>query len=209
MLPQGFVYLSDTRILLEMAYATSQNFVGRKIQDYLKPVCIMTQEAHDALIQVQNALDTYAEEDTQYRLKIFDAYRPVNAVNDFKQWSLDESDIKMKDCYYPDFNKRDLFTLGYIAEKSGHSRGSTVDLTIVKLQPNSDHLELDMGTAFDFFGELSHTLNPNISETAKKNRLLLKTLMEEHGFENYHKEWWHFTLKNEPFKDQYFNFPIK
>lgn len=219
-LPQGFTYLNDPRILLAMAYATKNNFVGRVIQDYYANVCIMTEAAANALIKAQDALQQH---NPNYRLKIFDTYRPTTAVLDFKHWSLDAEDQKMKDLYYPDITKLNLFEKGYIAEKSAHSRGSTVDLTITELKNYSKTItntdsnsttytfdeELDMGTAFDFFGERSHTANPNISDAAKSNRALLKEVMESVGFENYHLEWWHFTLKNEPFPDTYFSFPVK
>lgn len=217
-LPKGFTYLKDPRIILAMAYATENNFVGRVIQDYYANVCIMTEAAATALIKAQDALQGH---NPNYRLKIFDSYRPTTAALDFKHWSLDAEDQKMKDLYYPDITKLNLFEKGYIAEKSAHSRGSTVDLTITELKnyPNINSIpnattkffdeELDMGTSFDFFGERSHTANPHISDAAKSNRALLIELMESVGFENYHLEWWHFTLKNEPFPDTYFNFLVK
>lgn len=206
MLPQGFVYLNDPRIILQISYATPDNFMGRIIQDYFSPRCILTEKAATALVQVQNALEKL---NTQYRLKIFDAYRPTTAVADFKHWAQDLNDQKMKAHYYPDLSKAELFELGYIAEQSSHSRGSTVDLTITMLNASGGELELDMGTPFDFFGELSHTANDQIASKSKQNRALLVDLMESQGFENYPLEWWHYTLKSEPFPDTYFSFPVR
>lgn len=206
MLPSGFVYLEDPRILISLNYLTSNNFMGRPVKGYHAPVCILTKEAANALITLQDVLDK------KYRglcLKIFDAYRPVQAVLDFKQWSEDPKDCLMKEIFYPTYHKPELFEKGYIAEKSSHSRGSTVDLTLVERQSEHQHQELDMGTIFDYFHELTHTENPTISTSAKQNRALLKNLMDEQGFENYPFEWWHFTLRNEPFPDTYYDFPIR
>lgn len=221
-LPDGFVYLNDPRIILAMSYATENNFLGRVVTDYLAPVCIVTKEAATALIKVQDALHKHHP---NYHLKIFDTYRPTTAVLDFKKWAEDANDQKMKASYYPDLDKQNLFKSGYISERSAHSRGSTVDLTITVVTNRPDlttassgqsspqtpllHEELPMGTPFDFFGDHSHTANESISDEAKKNRQLLKELMESQGFENYKLEWWHYTLKNEPFSETYFNFPVK
>lgn len=199
-LPNGFVYLQDPRMVFSMDYATPHNFMGRIVKDYHSKVCILTEAAASALIKVQDIL---SQRYPNHGLKIFDAYRPVNAVNDFKDWSKDFTDIKMKQEFYPSITKLQLFEIGYIAEHSSHSRGSTVDLTIIK-----DGQELDMGTRFDFFGELSHTENPSISTQAQANRSMLKNLMHSQGFINLHLEWWHYTLENEPFPDTYFNFPV-
>jgi D-alanyl-D-alanine dipeptidase len=144
-----------------------------------------------------------------YSLKVFDGYRPQMAVEDFWEWANDPTDIENQRVYYPDFkNKVDLFN-GYIARRSAHSRGSAVDLTIIDLAQGK---ELDMGERFDFLGERSNTAFEGISETAKDNRLLLKTIMEKHGFENYWREWWHYSLKGEPFNrtpEDHFNFPVE
>lgn len=163
-------------------------------------------------------------------LKIYDAYRPQRAVDHFVRWAKDLSDTLMKAAFYPDVEKSRLFAEGYIASRSGHSRGSTVDITIVPLPASppsayspGDSLcdcraqlsrrfpdnSLDMGTAWDCFDPLSHTANPEIGGQQRANRLLLKTLMEKHGFRNYEKEWWHFTLVNEPFPDTYFDFVVE
>jgi zinc D-Ala-D-Ala dipeptidase len=208
-LPKGFVYLKDPRMLYIMSYASPANFVGQVVDGYHEKICIISEPAAVALIAVQDALDKLQKD---YRLKIFDTYRPTSAVDHFSRWAADANDQKMKAEYYPDLNKADLFELKYIAEKSSHSRGSTVDLTItVEKDPKSKapDQELDMGTAFDFFDDRSHTANPTISAVAKANRALLKDLMEAQGFENYKLEWWHYTLKNEPFPDTYFNFDVK
>jgi len=207
MLPKGFVYLNDPRIFKSMAYATPYNFLGRVVKGYQASVCILTEQAATALIKLQTVLD---QQHPGLCIKIFDAYRPVRSVTDFIEWAQDPSDQKMKDHCYPTLNKPDLFEQGYISKRSAHSRGSTVDLTLVNvLQQFPDAIELDMGTPIDFFGEASHTHNPTISEKAKANRALLLSLMEAQGFENYEFEWWHFTLKNEPFPDTYFDFPIE
>jgi D-alanyl-D-alanine dipeptidase len=206
MLPSGFIYLRDPRIILSMNYVTANNFMGRQVSGYHAPVCILTEEAAGALIALQDVLD---KKHRGLCLKIFDAYRPQQAVKDFKNWSLDPHDQIMKSAYYPTLPKPELFKQGYIAEESSHSRGSTVDLTLAERQSEHHHQELDMGTIFDYFHEHSHTDNPHISERARTNRLLLKNLMHDQGFENYPFEWWHFTLKNEPFAEQYFDFPVR
>ena len=208
MLANGFTYVEDERFILSLDYASHHNFVGRVIKGYegarKKKVCILTEPAAAALIAVQNELQALHPD---YRLKIFDAYRPDHAVKDFVHWSK-EADESMKTYFYPKLKKSELFHLGYLAERSSHSRGSTVDLTISKVNDSNEYIDLDMGTIFDFFDETAHTLNPHISDTAKKNRMLLKNLMEKHGFVNYALEWWHFTLKDEPFPDTYYDFPV-
>jgi D-alanyl-D-alanine dipeptidase len=191
-----------------MRYASDHNFIGRPIAGYHRPVCILSIAANQALGAVQDELDTLQK---GYVLKLFDCYRPVRAVSDFEQWSRDPHDIKGKKDYYPDFEKPALFEQGYIATKSSHSRGSTVDLTISIRNPQdlSQDTELDMGTPFDFFGEKSNTDSPNVSKQAQKNRRFFKELMARHGFENLHTEWWHYTLEQEPFPDTYFDFPVE
>ena len=142
-------------------------------------------------------------------LKIYDAYRPQHAVDDFVRWGKDLDDTMMQREYYPKVQKKDLFREGYIAEKSSHSRGSTVDLTIVRLDKQPSESELDMGTHFDFFGPEAWPDSPLVSSLHRAHRMLLQMLMSKHGFEPYPKEWWHFTLKNEPFPNTYFNFPVQ
>lgn len=201
-LPSNFVYLNtiDDSILLDMKYFTDDNFLGRPVAGYHKVNCIITEPAALALSSVQKKLLS-----KNMSLKVFDCYRPQTAVNDFVAWSKDAHDQKMKNLHYPNINKADFFTLGYVSANSSHTRGSTADLTIVDLD---NHQELDMGTCFDFMDELSHTLSSNISAQAMQNRLLLKNLMEQAGFVGFDKEWWHFTLKNEPYPDTYFDFLI-
>lgn len=201
-LPTNFVYLKDLdpSIYQEIRYAGTSNFIGRPIPGYKKPRCILTQNAAQALLKVQNELIK-----NSLSLKIFDCYRPQKSVDHFSAWAKDVSDQKMKASYYPEVSKDQLFNLGYIASRSGHSRGSTVDLTLIR----EDKSEVDMGTPFDFFSPLSHTENSSVTPEQKKNRLFLKSAMEKHGFINLPEEWWHYTLKREPFLDQYFDFDVE
>eukprot|EP01102_Stenamoeba_stenopodia_P018266 TRINITY_DN6672_c0_g2_i2.p1 TRINITY_DN6672_c0_g2~~TRINITY_DN6672_c0_g2_i2.p1 ORF type:complete len:692 (-),score=116.23 TRINITY_DN6672_c0_g2_i2:123-2198(-) len=191
-------------IIISLAYATEDNFVGKVLDGYgPSSICYLSIAASHALQCVQKELETFG-----LSLKVFDAYRPQKAVECIYQWSQDPKDQKMKAKFYPKINKSSLFELGYVARKSGHSRGSTVDLTIVTKKDSSNTWEeLDMGTCFDFMDELSHTLNSNIQGQARANRMLLKSLMERNGFVNFSQEWWHYTLKNETFPASYFDFP--
>lgn len=200
-IPDGFVYINDidSSIKIDLRYSTLNNFTGKIIDGYKSNNAIISIQAAKALSQVQTDLLT-----RNLSLKIFDAYRPQMAVNYFINWSEDLSDTINKSLYYPKIEKSQLFPLGFIAEKSGHSRGSTVDLTIIDIKTNN---ELDMGTPYDFFGPESATNFINITDKQKSNRLLLLETMTRNGFENYSKEWWHYTLKEEPFND-YFNFII-
>lgn len=205
-LPQGFVYLEDVEpsILVDLRYSGKNNFIGRPIDGYLKPRCIVTGETAHALKGIQSELGSFG-----LGLKIYDCYRPQRAVDHFVRWAKDTKDTDMKDEYYPGINKESLFREGYIAIKSGHSRGSTVDLTIVSIvQPNAGR-EIDMGSPFDFFDPKSWTNSSDISSDQRASRLLLKIIMEKHGFQPYQKEWWHFTLKDEPFPNTYFDFPVE
>ncbi len=201
--PSTFVDLKKEipSLVLDIRYHGSHNFLGKPVHGYVKPKAIATKEAAAALKKVQLELQSEG-----LGLKIFDAYRPQQAVNHFKSWALVLDDTLAKKEFYPTVNKRDLFKLGYIAEKSGHSRGSTIDLNIIHLKTKQ---ELDMGTPFDFFGEKSHHQYQQLSNIQKENRAKLKSIMEKHGFKSYAEEWWHYTLQNEPFKDQYFDFPVK
>tara|TARA_B100001113_G_C21043878_1_gene593606 strand:- start:51 stop:713 length:663 start_codon:yes stop_codon:yes gene_type:complete len=200
-IPEGFVYINDidSSIKIDLRYSTNNNFTGKVIDGYKSNKGIISIEAAKALSQVQQDLLT-----RNLSLKIFDAYRPQMAVNYFINWAEDLSDTINKSLYYPKIEKSQLFPLGFIAEKSGHSRGSTVDLTIIDIKTNK---ELDMGTPYDFFGPESATNFINITDKQRSNRLLLLEIMTRNGFENYSKEWWHYTLKEEPFND-YFNFII-
>ena len=211
-LPEGFVYAGRVipGLVVELRYFGNNNFIGEKIAGYTADVCIVHGDAAKALAKVQAELKPFG-----LGIKIFDAYRPQAAVDHFVQWAEDRSDIRMKERFYPDVDKKDLFTDGYIAAKSSHSRGSTVDLTLISLSPDpsgglsSTHQELDMGSLFDFFGPVSWPLSQAVTPEQRANRMLLQTLMVKHGFTPYEQEWWHFTLGNEPFPDTYFNFPVE
>ena len=224
--PAEFVALSDIdpTILQEMRYFTPHNFVGVRINGYEQPLCILTRPAAEALHKAQVTLLAQG-----YSLKVYDCYRPQRAVDHFVAWAEDLGDEAMKAEFYPDVDKSRLFLDGYIAAKSGHSRGSTTDLTIVKLPavptrpyrpgetlvpcyaPQAERFpdnSVDMGTGFDCFDTLSHTLDPRVQGEQLKNRLLLKNTLEDLGFVNLAEEWWHYTYKPELFPDTYFDFPV-
>ncbi|HLF64809.1 MAG TPA: M15 family metallopeptidase [Saprospiraceae bacterium] len=200
---KGFVYVNDVipSVRYDIRYAGNNNFLGRPVKGYHAAEAVLTQEAATALKAVQLELYTKG-----LRLKIFDAYRPQRAVNDFIEWANDLSDTIKKREYYPDVPKSELFKRGYIASRSGHSRGSTVDLTIVDMKTGK---ELDMGSPYDFFGDISHYDTQSITDVQRRNRTLLRTTMEKHGFKPYDVEWWHYTLKDEPYPETYFDFPVK
>lgn len=202
-LPNGFVYVKDIipHLEVDLRYCGHHNFIGKPIQGYLEPKTILTKKAAEALAKVEKELNK-----NNMGLKIFDAYRPQTAVNHFVNWAKDSKDTLGKLEFYPTEDKRFLFKKGYIASKSGHSRGSTVDLTIINM---TNKQELDMGSAFDFLGEISAHAYTKLNADQQKNRKLLKSAMEKYGFRAYAKEWWHYTLKDEPFKDQYFDFPVQ
>ncbi|MGD9972297.1 MAG: M15 family metallopeptidase [Desulfatirhabdiaceae bacterium] len=204
-MPDGFVYLSDidSDIAVELRYYTSDNFLGQPVNGYLAPRCILTRPTALALKKIQEELKPFG-----LGLKVFDAYRPQQAVDHFVAWAKDIDDTRMKQAYYPNVEKQNLFRDGYIAAKSAHSRGSTVDLTIISLL-NPPHVALDMGSGFDFFGPESWPDNPNLTPAQRSHRMLLQTLMKKHGFEPYDKEWWHFRLIDEPFPATWFNFPVQ
>ena len=200
-LEDGFVYLNDIddSIIVDLKYYSSENFTGRFVDGYLANKAILTNEAGIALSNAQKDFNKLG-----YSLILYDAYRPQSAVDFFVRWSTNLNDTLFKNLYYPDIKKSNLFKLGYIAYKSGHSRGSTIDVSLVNITTNK---EIDMGTIFDYFGIESHTFYDNLTENQKANRLLLYEIMSNNGFQNYSKEWWHYTLKNEPFQ-KYFNFLI-
>ena len=202
-LPKGFSYVKDfaPSIQKELRYCSHNNFMGVPVDGYEEPVLITSTKTAMALAKVQKELVKKG-----LSLKIFDAYRPQTAVNHFVRWARIPNDTLTKKQYYPDVNKRHLFKLGYIATKSGHSRGSSVDLTIVHIATNT---ELDMGSPYDFFGVISHPDYKNLTKQQKANRYLLRKVMVSNGFRPYKNEWWHFTLNNEPFPKTYFDFPIK
>jgi D-alanyl-D-alanine dipeptidase len=223
--PGGFVALSDVdrTITQDIRYATPHNFTGRPVDGYSQPICVLTRPAADALHRIQQSLVRQG-----YSLKVYDCYRPQRAVNAFVKWA-ESPDRVMKREFYPEVDKSRLFVDGYIARRSGHSRGSTVDLTIVKLPapptrayrpgeplvscfaPRAQRFpdtSIDMGTGFDCFDPRSHTLDPRIGGVQHADRLLLKRTMENAGFIGIPEEWWHFTYRDEPYPDTYFNFPV-
>ncbi|MEU3621739.1 M15 family metallopeptidase [Amycolatopsis coloradensis] len=222
--PPEFVALSDVAptIPQEIRYRGQHNFVGRKIDGYVQPLCLLTRQAAEGLRTAQRRLLRQG-----YTLKVYDCYRPQRAVDHFVRWAKDLADEEMKAEFYPNVAKDRLFADGYIAEKSGHSRGSTVDLTIVKLPPRPqrpyrpgealtpcfaasrfpDNM-VDMGTGYDCFDTLSHTDDPRITGEARANRQLLKSTLAAAGFRNLPQEWWHYTLNQEPFPGTYFDFPV-
>lgn len=198
----GFVVLTDVvpDAILEIRYFSTYNFVGNRIDGYEQPTPLLTKEAANALKEVSDELIQRG-----YYLKIYDAYRPQKAVDNFVKWSKDPNDSRMKYAFYPELDKSVLFDQGYISNSSGHTRGSTVDLTIVDAKTGK---EVDMGGTFDYFGEKSHPDYKNITSKQYDNRMILRQAMMNHGFEPIDTEWWHFTLKNEPYPDTYFTFPV-
>ena len=217
-----FVTLTDVvpDAILEIRYFSTYNFVGTRIDGYLEPTALLTKAAADSLLAVSNDVKAKG-----FRLKIYDAYRPQKGVDHFVRWAEDIPDTLMKSYFYPDLDKSVLFEQEYIYEKSGHTRGSTVDLTLFDMTTEK---ELDMGGTFDWFGPESHPDfcgNPETGEytgdnsqsptgrsiTAEQfhNRMILREAMLRHGFKPLDSEWWHFTLKDEPFPDTYFTFPVK
>ena len=211
----GFVPITDVvpDVILEIRYFGTYNFVGARIDGYLAPTAWLTREAADSLKAVSDDMIKQG-----YRLKIYDAYRPQCAVDHFMRWGADVKDTLMRRYFYPNIDRSRLFELGYIAKKSGHTRGSTVDLTLFDMNTEK---EVDMGGTFDWFGSESHPDcggNPDTGEyrqndtiTAQQfaNRMILRRAMLRHGFKPYNSEWWHFTLRNEPYPDTYFTFPVK
>ncbi len=226
-LPPGFVYLEylAPEIEQDIRYTGSRNFVGQPVDGYKAPRCILTRQAGEALAKASRALEYQG-----LRLRVYDCYRPQTAVNHFVRWSRNPENPQTQAWYYPNLSRTDLFPQGYIAEHSGHSRGSTVDLTLVAaphgkterirqdktggncLTPeNFVHGDnsVNMGTTFDCFDPAAHTQSRLVSKAAQKNRKRLKAAMENAGFKNLPQEWWHFTLRNEPFPERYFDFPVE
>lgn len=208
-LPAGFVFLADVApsILQDVRYAGSDNFLGRPVAGYDGAEIVLTREAAEALAAVEKDLASDG-----LGLLVYDGYRPQQAVDDFVTWAKDPADLKMQDVYYPRVPKDRLFADGYIAERSGHSRGSTVDLTLIRRTPGR-YLDtaatiVDMGTPFDFFDPASHTASTAVPAAARANRARLRTAMARRGFRGIAEEWWHFTLDPEPFPDTFFDFPV-
>ncbi len=200
----GFVVLSDLvpGIIQEIRYFSTYNFIGDRIDGYEEPCALMTAEAARALKSAANEANVMG-----YRLKIFDAYRPAGAVRQFVMWGIEDTDIRMKPFFYPEMEKEELFTQGYIASRSTHSRGSTVDLTLLDMRTGR---EVDMGSPFDLFGERSHPdyRGEGLTDDQYDNRMLLQGIMKRNGFDPLDCEWWHFTLRDEPYPDTYFEFPV-
>lgn len=198
----GFVSVSDVipDVLLDVRYYSTYNFVGERIDGYEAPLVLLTEEAAAALSLVNGDLRRKG-----LRLVLYDGYRPQRAVDHFVRWA-ESDDESMRPVFYPDVDKADLFTRGFIARRSGHSRGSTIDLTL--LDEKSGTL-LDMGGPFDFFGELSHPDSTAVTPAQHANRYLLREAMMARGFKPLSTEWWHFTLKDEPYPDTYFDFPVR
>ena len=213
---ETFVKVPDVipDVILEIRYHSTYNFVGQRIEGYMSPMAYLTWQAADSLKVVSDEL-----KELGYRIKIWDAYRPQRAVDHFIRWAEDLSDTTMKAVFYPMVDKSELFEKQYILSRSGHTRGSTVDLTLVDEQTGK---EINMGSPFDWFGDESHPDycgNPETGEFIPtpggltkeqfEHRMLLRSVMLKHGFAPIDSEWWHFTLKNEPYPDKYFNFPVR
>jgi D-alanyl-D-alanine dipeptidase len=198
----GFVSIGDAvpDVILEIRYYSTFNFIGDRIDGYEQPVALLTREAAERLKAVSDELAGQG-----YRLKIYDAYRPQKSVDHFMRWAKDTADTRMKTYFYPDLDKAVLIPGGYIAERSGHSRGSTVDLTLFDTRTGTD---ADMGSPFDFFGEISHPDYERITPAQYGHRMLLRETMLRYGFRPLAEEWWHFTLEHEPYPDTYFTFPV-
>lgn len=201
-LPKGFMEVQTVipDLVIDLRYAKTNNFVGQKVPGYHAEKAILSMAATTALVKVQNELKIYG-----FGIKFFDGYRPQQAVNHFVHWAKNQNDTLMKAQYYPNLSKSMLFEQQYIASRSGHSRGSSVDLTLIDF---NTCLELDMGSPYDFFGEISNLDYSKLTPKQVWNRQLLQKVMKRYGFRSYAQEWWHFTLIDEPFPNTYFNFPI-
>ena len=200
--PSGFVLLADfvPNIIQEIRYYSTYNFIGERIDGYEEPCAILTREAARMLKSAAAEMLVQG-----YRMKVFDAYRPACAVRSFVLWGIEDQDIRMKPYFYPELEKQELFAGGYIASKSSHSRGSTVDLTLLDMSTGK---ELDMGSPFDLFSPLSHPDCREVTDEQYENRMILQKVMVRNGFEPIDCEWWHFSLKDEPYPDTYFEFPV-
>lgn len=198
----GFVQIGEAvpDAILEIRYYSTYNFVGERIDGYLQPTALLTAEAAAALRQASGDAMSRG-----YRLKVYDAYRPRSAVEHFMRWAADPADTRMKACFYPEIDKKDVIPLGYISAESAHCRGSTVDLTLFDLRTQQ---EADMGGTFDWFGERSHPDYPGVTAAQRENRMLLREIMLRNGFLPIREEWWHFTLKDEPYPETSFTFPV-
>jgi len=204
--PKDFVDIEQVvpGIRKDIRYFTANNFVGERIDGYTAAKCLLTAKAAEALKRVQADLKPFG-----LGLKVFDCYRPQRAVNHFIRWAKNLGDTRMKGRFYPDVAKKNLFKEGYIAARSSHTRGSTVDLTLVAIAADGGAQEVDMGTGYDLFSPKSWPTSPQMRGGQRAHRMLLQTLMMKHGFALYPQEWWHFTLKDEPYPDTFFNFPVE
>lgn len=200
--PSGFVLLADyvPSIIQEIRYYSTYNFIGDRIDGYEEPVALLTKEAARALKSAASEFFVQG-----YRIKVFDAYRPASAVKHFMLWGIEDTDIRMKPYFYPDIEKQEVFSKGYVAKLSSHSRGSAIDLTLLDMKTGK---ELDMGSPFDMFSEISHPSYRGITDEQYENRMRLQKVMVRNGFEPIDNEWWHFKLKDEPYPDTYFEFPV-
>ena len=200
--PSGFVVLGEyiPGIVQEIRYYCTYNFIGERIDGYEEPCALLTMEAARALKAVSSELFVRG-----YRLKVFDAYRPACAVKQFVLWGLEDQDIRMKPYFYPELEKQELFIKGYIAGKSSHSRGSAVDVTLFDMKTGK---EVDMGSPFDLFSPLSHPDCREVTQEQYESRMVLRSAMVRGGFEPINCEWWHFMLKDEPYPDTYYEFPV-
>ena len=198
----GFVLLADfiPGIVQEIRYYSTYNFVGDRIDGYEAPVALLTREAARALKAVAGEVNAQG-----YRLKVFDAYRPACAVRHFVLWGVEDLDLRMKPYFYPDLEKQELFKRGYIASQSSHSRGSAVDLTLLDMRTGK---EVDMGSPFDLFSPLSHPDSTGVTDEQRENRMFLQKAMTRNGFAPIDCEWWHFALRDEPYPEIYFEFPV-
>ena len=202
-MPEDFVYISDIApdVQIDVRYHSTNNFIGTRIDGYEAPVAILSRPAALAL---KKANDVFMAQG--YTIRVFDAYRPQSAVNHFIRWAQNSEDTQMKPTYYPHLDKPELFTKGYIATRSSHSRGSTVDLTLINRKTGK---ELDMGSPFDFFDPVSHLDAARLTPQQTTNREILIGTMKANGFKTFAWEWWHYTLENEPYPDSYFDFAVR
>lgn len=200
---KGFVEIAKEidDVILEIRYSSTYNFIGDKIDGYVDSTALLSVEACNGLKKASDEFKSLG-----YRIKIYDAYRPMKAVRHFVRWAKDIDDNRMKDIFYPNVDKKDLFKLGFISDRSSHSRGSTVDITLFDEKTGKD---VDMGSYFDYFGDISNSDYSDLSLEQLNNRKLLKDVMSKYGFKVLDSEWWHFTLIDEPYKDTYFEFEVK
>ena len=187
----------------QIRYADTENFVGAPIDGYRAARCWLSEPAARALASAEAEVMGQGLE-----LVVFDCYRPERAVRHFMRWAADANDQGTKEYYYPRVSKAELLSGGYVAERSGHSRGSTVDVTLERPCGNGT-VPLDMGTSFDFFDPRSNYSSTEVTPAQWENRRRLRELMERHGFRGYEPEWWHFTLADEPYPNRYFDVPIE